>query len=63
MLVWSYWSQQGDPCRDIVEGLHSCGCTSTTHFEWQRQLRFEFDTALDDIVVQQVRRSGLMLLV
>ena len=40
--------------RDIVEGLRTCGCTSTTHFEWQRQLRFELDTVLDDVAIRQV---------
>lgn len=41
-------------CRDIVEGLRTCGCTSSSQFEWQRQLRFEFDTALEDVVIRQV---------
>ena len=40
--------------RDIVEGLRACGCSSTTQFEWQRQLRFELDTVLDDVVIRQV---------
>ncbi|KAL3130872.1 hypothetical protein ABBQ38_000201 [Trebouxia sp. C0009 RCD-2024] len=40
--------------RDIVEGLRTCGCTAVAHFEWQRQLRFEFDTAVDDVVIRQV---------
>ena len=47
--------------RDIVEGLRTCGCASTTHFEWQRQLRFELDPALDDVVIRQVQSFSLTI--
>ena len=42
-----------------VEGLKDSGCTSSSHFDWQRQLRFEFDTSLDDVVIRQVDCSAL----
>lgn len=45
-------------CRDIVEGLRTCGCTSVPDFEWQRQLRFEMDATLDDVVIRQVSLSS-----
>lgn len=40
--------------RDVVTTLLSSGVTSTSDFGWQMQLRFNYDTDTDSIMVQQV---------
>lgn len=40
--------------RDIVEALMSAKCTSRTDFTWQMQLRYEYDSESDVVLVRQV---------
>ncbi len=40
--------------RDIVESLVAKRCSSKGDFDWQMQLRYEYDAEADSVLVRQV---------